>query len=306
MFAGDRDIANGNDDAGGRMPPLRINLSLLVIMSFFLHLILFTAYVLPDITGLASYLASQKRDNQLFSGLRDVIVNTNQDDQRDIRSTTLLSDRDSTAKGYITREMGDRWLNNSLEFRMRRGEREINSKGRIASSGEKTEISNRESEIVLRIYKSGANIQSGSAANFNDMAIPDKNSVTLKNAIYYNNSGLFSFNTAKFKDFNYFKEMKDKVASNWYPPMMANSIIGGYTPGFVRINAIPPQKVKLYFIMNRSGDILKVELLDSNGNKSLDESCLDAIRLSKNFGAVPEGITGEFILIPFIFGYYTN
>ena len=285
---------------------IKINLSLLVIISFFLHIIFFTAYVLPDITGLASYLAYKKKDNQLFSGIRDIIVNTNQDDQREITRTTLLSDRDSTAKGFITREMGDRWLNNSLEFKMRKGEKEADSKGKIASSGERSQVSDKESEIVLRIYKRGVNVRSGSASNFNEMAIPDRNNITLKNAIFYNNSGLFSFNTAKFKNFEYFRSMKDKVASNWYPPMMANSIIGGYTPGYVRINAIPPQRVKIYFIMNRSGDIVKVELVDSHGNKSLDESCLDAIRLSKSFGAVPEDIKGEFILIPFIFGYYTN
>jgi hypothetical protein len=277
-------------------------------MSFFLHIIFFTAYVLPDIAGLASYLAYKKKDNQLSSGAigRDIIVNINQDDQRDITRSTLLSDRDSTAKGYITTEKGDRWLNNSLEFKTRRGDRAVNSQGRAASSGEKYQVSDKESEISLRIYKRGAGIQSGSAGIFNDMAIPDRNSITLKNAIYYNNSGLFSFNTAKFKNFEYFKKMKDRVASNWFPPMMANSIIGGYTPGYVRINAIPPQRVKLYFIMNRSGEIVKVELVDSNGNKSLDESCLDAVRLSKTFGAVPDDIKGEFILIPFIFGYYTN
>ena len=278
-------------------------------MSFFLHIIFFTAYILPDITGLATYLAYKKRDNQLFSGSagRDIIVNINQDDQRDINRSTLLSDRDSTAKGFITREAGDRWLNNSLEFKMRRGTKEAASRGQSASSGKNYQVADGESEIVLRMYKrGGGGIQAGSAGNFNDMAIPDRNNMTLKNSIYYNNSGLFSFNTAKFKNFEYFRKMKDKIASNWYPPMMANSIIGGYTPGYVRINAIPPQRVKLYFIMNRSGDIVKVELVDSYGNKSLDESCLDAVRLSKSFGSVPDDIKGEFILIPFIFGYYTN
>ena len=278
-------------------------------MSFFLHIIFFTAYVLPDIAGLASYLAYKKRDNQLIADNvvgRDIIVNMNQDDQRDITRATLLSDRDSTAKGYITTEKGDRWLNNSLEFRTRRGDRAVNSKGTASSSGVRSQTYDKDSEIVLRMYKRGAGVQSGSAGIFNDIAIPDRNNITLKNAIFYNNSGLFSFNTAKFKNFNYFKSMKDKVASNWFPPMMANSIIGGYTPGYVRINAIPPQRVKIYFIMNRSGEIVKVELVDSNGNKSLDESCLDAIRLSKTFGPVPDDIKGEFILIPFIFGYYTN
>jgi TonB family protein len=108
--------------------------------------------------------------------------------------------------------------------------------------------------------------------------------------------------------------MKDKIASNWYPPLLANANLGGgynaatgsYTPGSVRIMAIPGQKVKLYFIMNREGEIQKVEILDSFGNKPLDESCLDAVKLSKTFGKVPDDIKGEFILIPFIFGYYTR
>ncbi|HNX23793.1 MAG TPA: TonB C-terminal domain-containing protein [Spirochaetota bacterium] len=255
---------------------------------------------------------NKKKDNSLFSG-RDIIVNTNQDDKRDPDNRTLLSDRDSTAKGFITREQGDRWLNNSLEFKLKKGLKKSASGAASSSSGDKSRMSNKESEIVLRIYKSGSSFASGSDGMFNDVAIPDKNSITLKNAIYYSNSGMFSFNTAKFKNFNYFKSMKDKIASNWYPPLLANANIGGYnaatgsyTPGSVRIMAIPGQKVKLYFIMNRSGDIQKVDIVDSYGNKPLDESCLDAIRLSKSFGKVPDDIKGEFILIPFIFGYYTQ
>jgi len=271
-----------------------------------------TAVFLPDTKGFASYLNNKKKDNSLFSG-RDIIVNTNQDDKRDPDNRTLLSDRDSTAKGFITREEGDRWLNNSLEFKLKKGLKKQNSGAASSSSGEKSRTSNKESEIVLRIYKDGSTAASGSDGMFSDVAIPDKNSITLKNAIYYSNSGMFSFNTAKFKNFAYFKNMKDRIASNWYPPLLANAVIGGYnaatgsyTPGNVRIMAIPGQKVKLYFVMNRNGDIQKVELVDSYGNKPLDESCLDAVRLSKSFGKVPEDIKGEFILIPFIFGYYTQ
>ncbi len=290
----------------------KINLSLLLIISFFLHIVFMTSFFLPDSTGLSSYLNREKKDNSLFSG-RDIIVNANQDDKRDINNQTLLSDRDSTAKGFITREHGDRWLNNSLEFKLRKGSKQQNSGSESSSSGEKSRVSNNDSEIVLRMYKSGSKATSGSDGMFNDVAIPDKNSVTLKNAIYYSNSGMFSFNTAKFKNFAYFKSMKDRIASNWYPPLLANASLGGYnaatgsyTPGSVRIMAIPPQLVKLYFLMNRNGDIQKVEIIDSYGNSPLDESCLDAIRLSKTFGKVPEDIKGEFILIPFIFGYYTQ
>ena len=276
-------------------------------------MIFMTAFFLPDSKGLASYMNNKKKDNSLFSG-RDIIVNTNQDDKREPDNRTLLSDRDSSAKGFITREQGDRWLNNSLEFRLKKGTQKQQSGAAGFSTGEKSRIANKDSEIQLRIYKSGSTSNTGNNGMFNDVAIPDKNSVTLKNAIFYSTSGTFSFNTAKFKNFTYFKTMKDKIASNWYPPLLANASIGGgynaatgsYTPGSVRIMAIPGQNVKLYFVMNRTGEIQKVEILDSYGNKPLDESCLDAIRLSKTFGKVPDDIKGEFILIPFIFGYYTR
>jgi len=284
---------------------IRINISLLLIISLFLHLIIMTAFFLPDIEGLASFI-HKKKDNSLFSG-RDIIVNRNQDDVRDLNKNTLLSDRDSTAKGFITQEKGNRWLNNSLDFKLKKGMNKMVS-GTAGSAGEKVKNSDRESEIVLRIYKAGSTASTGSGGILDKIAIPDKNDITRKNAIYYSNGGLFSFNTAKFRNFTYFKNMKDKIASYWYPPIFGNAIIGGYSPGSgnVRIKTIPSQQVKLYFIMNRNGDIQKVEIVDSYGNKPLDDSCLDAIKLSKSFGKVPDDLKGEYIVIPFIFGYYTQ
>jgi len=284
---------------------IRINISLLLIISLFLHLIIMTAFFLPDIEGLASFI-HKKKDNSLFSG-RDIIVNRNQDDVRDLNKNTLLSDRDSTAKGFITQEKGNRWLNNSLDFKLKKGMNKTVS-GTAGSAGEKVKQSDKESEIVLRIYKAGSTASTGSGGILDKIAIPDKNDITRKNAIYYSNGGLFSFNTAKFRNFTYFKNMKDKIASYWYPPIFGNAIIGGYSPGSgnVRIKTIPSQQVKLYFIMNRNGDIQKVEIVDSYGNKPLDDSCLDAIKLSKSFGKVPDDLKGEYIVIPFIFGYYTQ
>ncbi len=290
----------------------KINLSLLLVISFFLHVVFMAAFFLPDSYGLASSYKNKKKNNSLFSG-RDIIVNMNQDDRRSPDKRTLLSDRDSTSRGFITSEKGDRWLNNSLEFRLRKGMKKQSSSQSGSSTGEKTQLSDKESGVNLTVYKRGSSARRGSDGMFNDVAIPDRNNITMKNAIFYSNSGIFSFNTAKFKNFSFFKSMKDKIASNWYPPLLANAVIGGYnplsgsyTPGNMRIMAIPAQKVKLYFIMNRNGDIQKVDIVDSYGNKPLDDSCLDAVRLSKSFGKVPDDIKGEFILIPFIFGYYSN
>ncbi len=283
-----------------------INLSLFVLISFFLHAILITAFILPDSDGIFRIFDNHVKKNNPVGG-KDIIVNINQDDIRDIKNSTLLSDRDSSAKGYITKEQGDRWLNNSLEFKMKSGAG--GGDGRISTSGSGDKIKASENGDVTVKYGTtgtGSSGSSGNNGNAANMAIPDRNSITMKNAIFYSNSGMFSFNTAKFKNFTYFKNMKDRIASNWYPPLLANAALGGFAPGSMRIMAIPNQKVKICFIMNREGDIVRVELVDSMGNQPLDDSCMDAIKMSRSFGKVPDDIKGEFIMIPFIFGYYAN
>ncbi|HON16748.1 MAG TPA: TonB C-terminal domain-containing protein [Spirochaetota bacterium] len=281
-----------------------INLLLCLIISFFLHLIVLTMLLLPDSHGFWSAAVPEKNKN--FISGRDIIVNINQNDIRDIKESTLLSDRDSTARGYITKEKGDRWLNNSLEFRLKSGGNSSVNKSAVTSGGEKTSTSDN-GDIAFKYSQSSGAKGNGFGGNKADsMAIPDRNNITMKNAIFYSNAGEFSFNTAKFKNFEYFKNMKDKIASNWYPPLLANVSLGGYAPGNMRIMAIPSQRVKIAFIMNRNGDVLRVELVDSLGNKPLDDSCIDAIKLSRNFGKVPDDIKGELILIPFIFGYYSR
>jgi hypothetical protein len=216
-----------------------------------------------------------------------------------------LSDRDSSAKGYITKDKGDRWLNNSLDFKTGRGSGKSEAGvGPGLSGGRPADTMNNEEVhvTIMARHKSRANQLS---AAMERLAIPDKNDITLKNAIFYSNTGSFSFNTAKFKNFTYFRKMKDKIASNWTINPIVNAYIRGQGGG-MRIMAIQSQQVKMYFIMDRTGEVVKIEILDSLGNKPLDTACIDAIRLSKNFGTVPDDIKGEYILIPFIFGFYSR
>lgn len=287
------------------------SLALFIIIAFFLHLIVFTSLILPDYHRLADFERSMKRS---LAGARDIIVNINQDDQRQVTEKTLLSERDSTARGYITRERGDRWLNNSLDFSMLKGSAGMTGAD-ASSSGRRADerfILSRMSEVVMGIrYLKTPAVIAGGEGKENRILIPDKNDINMNNALYYSNTGMFSFNTAKFKNFAYFKAMKDRVASHWYPPVMANAVFGGYNPttggyapGHMRIMAIPSQQVKIVFTMNRKGDIQDVYLVDSLGNEALDTSCMDAIRLSRSFGPVPDDIPGDVVAIPFIFGYY--
>lgn len=293
-----------------------IQISLTLIISFFIHLVLLAGFVAPrldDLWGNAKMLKEMFGDS---AASRDIIVNINQDDRRVVTPETLLSDRDSAAKGFITKKAGNRWLNNSLDFRALKGSRAQQGRGDTAASsgaGRDRVMQSDDSEMTAVIERNdAAGGQAGNYGIFDETLIPDKNDVTRENALFYSSDGRFSFNTAKFKDFKYFMDMKSKIASNWYPPLMANAVMhgynplsGAYTPGSTRIMAIPSQEVKTVFVLNRKGDIIHIQILDSLGQKPLNASCYDAIRLSKSFGPVPRDLLkGDVLVIPFIFGYY--
>ncbi len=294
-----------------------LRISLAFIISFFLHMVLFLSLMFPaihDAWGTRKLIADSLREGGIA---RDIIVNINQDDRRVVTDRTLLSDRDAAAKGFLTRTPGDRWLNNSLDFQALKGSRGEGSGERKATvkSGKETILLTDESEVVAFLERKDLQSQSAGGSGLAEkILIPDKNDVTRQNAIFYSNDGRFSFNTVKFKDFKYFRDMKDRIAAHWYPPLMATAIIhgynpltGSYTPGSTRIMAIPSQEVKLVFVLDRKGEVRHIEILDSLGNRSLNESCYDAIRLAKNFGPVPPDLLkGDVLVIPFIFGYYVQ
>jgi len=281
-----------------------IKFTLVFVVSLCLHAVIVAGMLMPD------YQSILQRENMMeksFAG-RDIIVNVNEDNKVVQDRQTLLSEKSSTAKGHITSEKGNRWLNNALDFRLKKGSK---SRGRAvtrssSASKDRALLLNDNTEIIINIMKEVSSGVYGATGSRDFTTIPDKYDITPKNAIYYTNDGRFSFNTKKFKPFKYFKEMKDKIASNWHPPMAANASIQGYAPGHFRIMAFPSQEIKLYFTMDRKGEVKNVVIVDSMGHKPLDESCLDAIRLSKNFGKVPNEIEGEKVVIPFIFRIITR
>jgi hypothetical protein len=292
-----------------------LQIVLTVLISFFLHLVVGVASIVPSIGDMLG-TAALTDDSVREAGMgRDITVNINEDDRQVVTPETLLSEKDSAAKGYITKKAGSRWLNNSLDFRALKGDRGQGKGGRAGASRSARErmLMSDDSEMQMSVERTvSIGGEAGNNGLFDEVQIPDKNDVTRENAIFYTSDGRFSFNTARFKDFKYFKNMKDKIASNWYPPLMANSLVqgynplsGDYAPGYTRIMAIPSQEVKIVFVLNKKGDIIHIQLLDSLGNKPLNASCYDAIRLSKSFGPVPKDqLTGEVLVIPFIFGYY--
>lgn len=300
-------------------------------LSLFLHILAGSFMALPfvfDPEKASKFYESIHNESLKNTVIRDVIVNINQDDQEVVTRQTRLSDRSSTAKGHLSEKKGDTWLNNSRDFKA--SEQSVQTEKTTPQSQkiQKMLISENDVSYSITFYEEKEFIDQNNdqqksqkeqvndakqikeAQKFNGKSvwgkIPDSKGVNLANAIYYSNSRQFSFNTQKFSNFNYFKNMKDKIAENWNPPIAANTLSNGYIPGRVRIRTIGSQEIKLYFTMDRSGEVQKVVILDSMGNEYLDQSCIDAIEDSKNFGPVPKEIDGEEIVIPFIFGFYVR
>ena len=291
-----------------------INISLLIIISFFLHIIIIAAVLMPDMPGrsLFDVLAKRAMPEEEKSG-RAVKVkigeNINQNLKREITEQTFISDKDSAAQGFLTPGDSARWYSETTDLKL--GQKGAGKSGgsasqRIVNAGGQKVILNDESEMLMYVSKFGrtsSNVGDGS----NVMKLPQPNLMSRTNTLFFSNSGLFSLNTVEFKHYAFAKRIVDKISSNWYPPIMANARIGGYAPGSTRIMAIPPQEVRAYFAINENGAVVRSGILDSYGNKSLDESCLDAIRFSKSFGPVPDDLKKKMqngvMVIPFIFGY---
>lgn len=283
-----------------------LNLIIPIAISAAIHALLIILFLYNGIDSEQRYfekmLAGQKSGE-----MRDVIVNMNQDNILK-QNYTFLSDKDSTAKGHVTKTKGDTWLNNSTEFKVR-GKAYA---GQSLSEQSEEILSGNDISIGI-IHKTAAlkeNNANQTAAEFGNSEwtrIPDAKGINKYNSLFFSNTGQFSYSTKKFKNFEFFNRMKNKIASNWYPPTFANAVLGrNSATGRIRLGLIPSQEVKLYFTLNRNGDVLDVKVVESMGNYSLDESCADSIRLSRNFGNIPADIEGEIVVIPFIFGYYVR
>ena len=100
----------------------------------------------------------------------------------------------------------------------------------------------------------------------------------------------------------YFNKMKDKINENWYPPFLANKSIK-LDNSNNKITEMPSDKIQTFIILNKNGDVLNVKIIKSNGYKTLDDSCIQAIKKAKNFGELPNAFQGKITAIPFTFNY---
>ena len=96
----------------------QIKFSLVLLLSFFIHTIIVLGIFLPVYDEFLKLKDSLSKNT---AGGRDIIVNINEDKKRIISRKTLLSEKDSSAKGYITKKKGVRNNEKTQDFNILSG-----------------------------------------------------------------------------------------------------------------------------------------------------------------------------------------
>jgi hypothetical protein len=106
--------------------------------------------------------------------------------------------------------------------------------------------------------------------------------------------GSFSLNTYAWEFAPYMLWLKNQIQRNIYPP-----------PAFTHMGIINGRTI-LRFRISRDGVLLRLELLNYEGHKSLMETSARAVQLSAPFRALPKDFPEEYLEVTGHFNYIVN
>lgn len=205
---------------------------------------------------------------------------------------TKMESKIKPNRGKISDKMNiDKALNQGNEFYnyLNPDIKEKNSDNKLENSednNKKTDIKNIQENN--NIYKN-ENMQNFKDNNFNksykvgdyhtsyfDLNKPLEITSTTK--------GDFSIATMPIEYANYFINMKNKISENW----------GKFFPVFQYYQGLlKPGEIIVNFEIDKEGNVKNLKLVKSYGYNILDQSCINAIYHSKNFGPIPNGLLKE-------------
>lgn len=284
----------------------KTNFSLLLMISLYLHVVIIVAAVMPDLSEVFQFM--EKTKNRMFDTGRtiDFITNLNEDNKVNLKEKLFISDRTSAARGHLTRTRGKNWSSSTKDFIVSKSRKAETGKGRkvVLKSTRETFLLNDNSEVVIQLQKGALQ---GEKSKYGRFKIPRTDLITRENSIFYTNTGQFSFNSIKAltkEELEWMRNWGRVFQSNFFPPLLANSALGGYAPGRVRIMAIPNQVVKGFHIMDKSGNVKLIQILDSRGDPTLNVAIKEALKNGR-FGTVPKRFLNEkgYFGSPFVIYY---
>ncbi len=114
--------------------------------------------------------------------------------------------------------------------------------------------------------------------------LPTLFDISKKPAIEMDNQGNISLGSIEYEHASYFLEIQKRVGENWktFFPVFQ------YYQGIIKSG-----EVIVNFKIDENGNVKDAVVLKSYGYSILDQSCLNAVIYSKNFGQLPEGLKKE-------------
>jgi len=221
------------------------------------------------------------------------------------RHTRYISEKENAFSGRTTAQKSRRWV--------RPDKKPLPGKN-IRRRGQSAENSPqpRGKAPNMRKMKDGTKLSGDSLASFEGslteeqrrfsrdtlsifQELPGFRSLSTELLINFSNDGTISLGTHAYRHSAYFYSMVRKISKKWHQ----------YFPWFQHFYGLLKEgNVLVLFELDLDGNVVKVDLVKSYGQHSLDRACLIAVEEARNFGPIPYEFREKGKMkIPFLFVY---
>jgi len=220
------------------------------------------------------------------------------------KTPKFLSDKDSEARGDLTKEKGFESISN--DYVLSPGSQEtIHS--RIITAKEYKRILASNASRVRITFQTREKKQTETPSE--KMRIPAYYNWRNDFALSWDYAGRPTIPTVRYAHYSYFRAMINKIQSVWAPPggdpypTFGDSYHRmGPTSGYMRFSTYPSQDIYIQFLLDENGVVRDAKLVSSLGFQSLDKSCIEALYAAHDFGPPPAELMEDGkLIIPFIF-----
>lgn len=265
--------------------------------------ILLTLYLELDLRGLIFGGPEKVQPNQ-DKIIQALLENTYIEKKKKRSTVKFLSDKDSEARGDLTKEKGFESISN--DYVLSPGQRE-SVQARIVSAKKYTKIlTSKESRSRIAIAPEKQEVQQTPTEK---LRIPAYYRWRNDFALSWDYAGRPAIPTARYAHYSYFRSMINKIQNVWAPPggdpypTFGDSYHRlGPASGYTRFSTFPSQDIYIQFLLDDQGVVRDAKLVSSLGFQSLDRSCIEALYAAHDFGPPPKELLENGILIvPFIF-----
>lgn len=269
-------------------------LSLCILLSLYLEL---------DLRSLifGNYDREKNADETI---IRALLENTHIEKTRKRSTVKFLSDKDSEARGDITKEKGFESISN--DYVLSPGQKQT-IQARIVSNKKYTKIlTSKEGRTRIAIAPEKKEEPQPATER---MRIPAYYRWRNDFALSWDYAGRPAIPTARYAHYSYFRSMVNKIQGVWAPPggepypTFGDSYHRmGHASGYTRFAPFPSQDIYVQFLLDDQGVVRDAKLVSSLGFQSLDRSCIEALYAAHDFGPPPkELLENGMLIIPFIF-----